>query len=363
MACSVGFLDLKLNLNLKLFYRPNSLINIPKDISEIDSFCAQLMSFNDHLLRYRQELSKIQPSQPQTPNSTAMFLRALETFEDEFLKLKENTRLESNERFLIAFSSANRIGYEANTKAKNNAQTQGLLDLGKEELQPQGATIIEPVVAVHKRPGKEVLEGPQTEKGAIVEPMVAVHKLTGKEVGEGSSSGSSHGGEIDVQLLVKRRANPGAIRKIYKRMTWTPRLQDKFREAVQNLGGPQVAKAKPIVELMQVKGLTNRHVRSHLQKYRKQILAVRAAVIATERIAREERYREVSERVTKCDGPQPFFLNGYKFVPFKMRPKPQLNNNNNSIIIIDDDDDDDDDDAVAVAVGKKPNVAVGKKPN
>ncbi|GLT63706.1 hypothetical protein SLA2020_362500 [Shorea laevis] len=53
-----------------------------------------------------------------------------------------------------------------------------------------------------------------------------------------------------------------------QRRCWSPELHRRFVNALQQLGGPQVATPKQIRELMQVDGLTNDEVKSHLQKYR-----------------------------------------------------------------------------------------------
>lgn len=53
-----------------------------------------------------------------------------------------------------------------------------------------------------------------------------------------------------------------------RRRSWSPELHQRFLDALQQLGGPQVATPKQIRELMQVDGLTNDEVKSHLQKYR-----------------------------------------------------------------------------------------------
>ncbi|KAK8517560.1 hypothetical protein V6N13_127729 [Hibiscus sabdariffa] len=53
-----------------------------------------------------------------------------------------------------------------------------------------------------------------------------------------------------------------------QRRCWSPELHRRFVEALHQLGGSQVATPKQIRELMQVDGLTNDEVKSHLQKYR-----------------------------------------------------------------------------------------------
>ncbi|KAF7810923.1 myb family transcription factor EFM-like [Senna tora] len=53
-----------------------------------------------------------------------------------------------------------------------------------------------------------------------------------------------------------------------QRRCWSPELHRRFVNALQQLGGSQAATPKQIRELMQVDGLTNDEVKSHLQKYR-----------------------------------------------------------------------------------------------
>jgi SHAQKYF class myb-like DNA-binding protein len=49
------------------------------------------------------------------------------------------------------------------------------------------------------------------------------------------------------------------------RRCWSPELHRQFVAALHQLGGPQVATPKQIREVMQVDGLTNDEVKSHLQ--------------------------------------------------------------------------------------------------
>ncbi|KAJ9561020.1 hypothetical protein OSB04_006180 [Centaurea solstitialis] len=53
-----------------------------------------------------------------------------------------------------------------------------------------------------------------------------------------------------------------------QRRCWSTELHRRFLNALQQLGGSHAATPKQIRELMQVEGLTNDEVKSHLQKYR-----------------------------------------------------------------------------------------------
>ncbi|KAF6166955.1 hypothetical protein GIB67_030648 [Kingdonia uniflora] len=87
-----------------------------------------------------------------------------------------------------------------------------------------------------------------------------------------SSNKSTNGGalveqgKVETQVPTTNTTTTQSNRKA--RRCWSPDLHKRFVNALQMLGGSQVATPKQIRELMKVDGLTNDEVKSHLQKYR-----------------------------------------------------------------------------------------------
>ncbi|KAK7411235.1 hypothetical protein VNO78_02668 [Psophocarpus tetragonolobus] len=84
----------------------------------------------------------------------------------------------------------------------------------------------------------------------------------GKSVGVASEAQTTN----TTTTITTSNSNGQTQRKA--RRCWSPDLHRRFVNALQMLGGSQVATPKQIRELMKVDGLTNDEVKSHLQKYR-----------------------------------------------------------------------------------------------
>ncbi|KAJ8531534.1 hypothetical protein K7X08_026968 [Anisodus acutangulus] len=100
-------------------------------------------------------------------------------------------------------------------------------------------------------------KSPETDDEAIEVLSVESEKTT-------HGNNSSCGNEVNMNKSRVRQY----VRSKLPRLRWTPDLHLSFIRAIERLGGQERATPKLVLQMMNVRGLSIAHVKSHLQMYR-----------------------------------------------------------------------------------------------
>ncbi|CAM8907832.1 unnamed protein product [Rhodiola kirilowii] len=119
------------------------------------------------------------------------------------------------------------------------------------------------------RAGQEIKESPNDEF-LLINPVAPAALVVESNQFCAKNVISLKNGNLSSDESKMQKENQKSRQQVLRkhRRHWSPDLHRRFVDALQQLGGSEVATPKQIRDVMQVEGLTNAEVKSHLQKYR-----------------------------------------------------------------------------------------------
>ncbi|KAA8547226.1 hypothetical protein F0562_003910 [Nyssa sinensis] len=245
------------------------------ELRKIDGFKRELplcmLLLNDALMRLKEEKMQYAERETEVPPVMEEFIPSKpNSDEDEGAKMSSDCSDKMNWMSTAQLWSTNKncdnndiknkdlSDEEEDRSAINNSFE--LCDIGN-----RGGAFVpfrsQPNLVIKENEDKEVLQVGGSLSTPVAEMGFIDFNLENKgEIGGCSSlvTGQTKSGKQPQQRPQQKK----------NRRCWSPELHRRFVDALQHLGGPQVATPKQIREIMQVDGLTNDEVKSHLQKYR-----------------------------------------------------------------------------------------------
>lgn len=294
---------------LTLDSTPKTTAKFLDQLSRNDDVSDKLLKLNDYFNRLQDEMKKIDAFKRELPLCMLLLNDAIATIKDEimqckksnsskpvleeFIPLKINSPTERDDKIEVAkeneiinskekmswmssvqlWNSDDHLHTDNNKKRKEEVVNRPLIDdlfgknrtSGKRAFAPSKGCSNFPVIG--KEGGGEMpavtslsLRTPEIKN--LKEEIYSNNGLSSK------SSSSKSAGSLSIsngQSNFKADQQQSGRKQ---RRCWSPELHRRFVSALQQLGGAQAATPKQIRELMQVDGLTNDEVKSHLQKYR-----------------------------------------------------------------------------------------------
>ncbi|KAJ6304897.1 hypothetical protein OIU78_020445 [Salix suchowensis] len=234
---------MELSLDLSLVYVPKAIGECLKEVSMVKDGSQKLPNLDDYVKRLEDERRKIDAFKRELPLCMLLLNEAIIRLKEEAMQCKE----------LNALVPLKGGSNEDGSDKKNWMSSVQLWNTNKNinlDCKNQD-TRSEP-----KQRSEE-----DDDRSTCENPIQLV-----PESCNFMSKSNNCGNQMKIQSKSQQQQQQHAYRK--QRRCWSPELHRFFVDALQHLGGCQVATPKQIREFMQVDGLTNDEVKSHLQKYR-----------------------------------------------------------------------------------------------
>ncbi|CAL9762661.1 unnamed protein product [Musa acuminata subsp. burmannicoides] len=224
---------------------------------------------HDCIRALEEERRKIEAFQRELPLCLQLVTRAIECVREQMGDDESVNDAPVLEEFIPLKPSLASTSSEGTSEAKKAAMVGGL------ETKPDWLRSVQlwdqqPDTVLKVEPPKKPMAVSLKKTGGAFQPFEREKHATTPPAATAAASNfttsrgggdSSRGGEME-----KKEEQSPVHRKA--RRCWSPELHHLFLHALERLGGSHVATPKQIREMMDVDGLTNDEVKSHLQKYR-----------------------------------------------------------------------------------------------
>ncbi|XP_071700208.1 transcription factor HHO2-like [Rutidosis leptorrhynchoides] len=230
----------QLSLDIKQIFIPKTITQFLEDISKMDSVREKIQQVDNYVNILESEKRKMEVLQLDVHLSMLLINDAIVALKEELMMLKKSLNVKPVlEEFMPLKNSCDDVKVEIN---EENGDKKNWLS------------------STHLWNANENLTEEEDVRRTIFSPEI---NGNGRLIPFSTTNFQSN---IKTGSSVHAPLRQQASRK--QRRCWSTELHRRFVNALQQLGGSQVATPKQIRELMQVDGLTSDEVKSHLQKYR-----------------------------------------------------------------------------------------------
>ncbi|KAK6946157.1 SANT/Myb domain [Dillenia turbinata] len=282
----MGSIPNELSLDLGLACVPKSMDDVLRDVSMSRDKFERKLKIEDFVRRLEDEMRKIDAFKRELPLCMLLLNDAIQFLKEESMNSGASNAQPVLEEFIpLKRDSENDdgdgVGKEKESKDKRNWMSS--VQLWNSDAKPNSALEIKEACKTRTEarafmPFQFPATAPRMEDKVVHGPFVltpATNKPSRSELGQNLCAKTTANARTSVSISPAAPSGQSNLCMVpqqapsrKQRRCWSPDLHHRFVDALLQLGGSQAATPKQIRELMQVDGLTNDEVKSHLQKYR-----------------------------------------------------------------------------------------------
>ncbi|KAG6383083.1 hypothetical protein SASPL_157174 [Salvia splendens] len=247
-------------------WTPKSTTEFLAEVSRLDNVSEKISKLDDYVNRLQDEMKKIDAFKRELPLCMFLLNDAIARMKEEIMRCQSSNCEPILEEFIPLKKSSS-----DDEKAGEEVKETDIVDrrekmnwMSSVQLWNADSNKKRKEESVDRAAMEELFRGGKSSRtaGKAFSPFKGCSNFLAMAVGKEGRDEFPAAPSLSLRTL-RLRLNG---RK--QRRCWSPELHRRFVSALQQLGGAQAATPKQIRELMQVDGLTNDEVKSHLQKYR-----------------------------------------------------------------------------------------------